>query len=1357
MSGKHGFYSDLIVYDERNRYYYLWAQKNKPLLDDEVRNMGIGLLDQVRRGIQNVYGEVASPNSYFKNQYDLLSLNTIDSFKVRQASDTTKNFIVTGGVNVDRPAVLYAKGFYIFLTKDIEYKYQTYPSDNIDLNTQDKDDQKTLTPIPTITQPTSDRIDIVYVSLSFAEVTAATGTDLEVYRDSNLKNPIVGTETANRLRAVIDIKVLEDWTGPITSNIFNQEQGGVKFVGAVSPDGQPTDETFNIPIAAIYRTAYSDTIEDSQIVDLLALYNKRVCSLEELSYRISHGGYSADSISDQGLSGFTPKFPNGIIDESAFATGLNQGLGTEAFNSNSVTPRVLSNSGKFMMDGLIAGNDTGMIDSINLATGPEGLNSGEIIARQISAQEIMIGFGETGITGMREYSDSLSVIHRGETGKNLVSITNFEGETGSQTFLAKAIQDGEVKNYVAIDYEGRMGVNTLSPGHQQPDPYWNTDRYNDGFMGATGVNTALEVNGTERVGDHLFVGKDAYIERNMFGRTWKLPGEVSRETPVLVGFTGIPQSSGVVDSAAIVMVKRGIAVCGETGVEAYGYTGGQVAIEAYDANGMRLFTIGDIGNTFDRDVKTLYGSSVNKAFMSANSFLILPSPYGSVIAGDSIHYEIRLEDSSVVTGDLVLTQDGWGGIEEIKANILSNVGFPADPAQGYTGMPYTRLYTYDYYETDGSVSSATGMSYGCQIIEDPFGYTGLNGDQHGRIVVKDLVVGEDYIKLEDVQAFTVTRGSYDPIEVDFTGYHYYGSGGYGGDFLNIKFAKLDLGESSDGWLFNGDVYFNGNGLLNRVTFSPNVIFRDDVFVYGTIYANEQIFNFANIQNLYVRNNIRCDRKGFFKEGASFGEGADVILETLRVSDDQLNLYIKGKGMANEVVLRGTDVESYLMGTLRFSNLKDSKVSATIGGTQGSESNPFGLHIIDNRNVATTDKLKTFTIDFSDGRGNYSDVSVVVNGDISVGRYFKTEYLGVGPIDEINTDYRMQVNGRVLINDVLEVKALRFVGAEAPEGSSDIVNPSNISVIGRIADSENGEEYQNNQIILREKKFTTTKRIYLDNSSGLGQPGVIDPQSYYTNAIQAYYNSPSDSIPARWAFDNVSYTEAQFNEIEVSLDTSPDEIIVEDITISKYKKLRCERIRVATLGTLVIEWSGYVYDPSSMVPTSNAIQQYYFTSPYFRNRDGGINIDWYPENDRFGDDNFIVKVHADIIDSNATLPSIYTIDKSVGLYIPKSKWWQYATDPDSNGYKSFSIFTPYENVIDDFNSVSFGKQNPNGADNAYWKMVLYPRLVKQRRVSVGTNLEKIYTGEWSLDLCIVSEGVGKIANMVGKAYIGYYQS
>jgi hypothetical protein len=1348
MSGKHGFYSDVIVYDERTRYYYMWAQKNKPLLDDEIRNMGIGLLDQIRRGLQHTYGDVAAPNSQYSKIY-----SAVDSFKVVPATDTANNFLVKGGVSLDQPAVLYAKGFYMFLTKDIEYKLQTYSTDNIDINTE-SDKTLTLTPIPTITTPSSDRIDIVYVSLHFNEVSAVTGTDPDVYRDSNLKNPIVGTETANRLRAVIDVKVHENWdtiTSPITKDIFDH----TAFLGSInSNDSEPTANVYNIPIAAIYRTAFSDSILSDQIVDLLSLYNKRICSLEEISYRITHGGYSTENLADQSLDGFSSQFPGGTIDEGAFATGLNMGLDTEAFNSNSVTPRVLDSNGKYFVQGMMVGNDP---DLVTLETGPVDLGAGEMIVQDISARSIYVGYGDPGVTGMREYTDTVSVARVGVCGRTLVSITNQDGSTGSITFNVKAVRDGEVQNYVAVDYDGRMGLNTLSPGTTQPDPMWATDRYNDGLQGETGINILLDANGSVQIRDHLLVEKDIYVEREIFGRTWRIPEAVSSQEPMLVGFTGIPQDTGFTGSIAFAVFKRGVALLGETGISAYGYTGAQVAYEAYDAEGNRLFSIGDIGNTYDRTVRTLYGMGINVAYLSDYSLMTLPSPFNdSVTVGDVVSYSVRLEDSSVVIGTVTLTLDGWGGIEEIRTHILNNIGFPADPNQGYTGMPYSRMYPYQDYRTDGTIATETGMAYGVQLVEDVYGYSGMGGDQHGRLIIKDLVSGADPIKIEDVESFTIYRAALPTVlTVPFTKYHYYGSGGYGGDFSDIKFAKLDLGEAADGWLFNGDVYFNGNGLLNRVTFSPNVIFRDDVFVYGTIYSNEQVFNFATIQNLTIKNNLTVEKKGYFKEGASFGDGANVVYETLRATDENLDLFIKNKGMSNEIVLRGSDLYSYLMGILRFTNMKDSKVSAYIGGTPGSTLDPFGLHLIDDRNVSDDQKLKSFTIDFSDGRGNYSDVSLVLNGDLATGRYFQSQYLGVGPIDQINTDYRLQVQGRALINDVLEVKALRFVGAEAPEGSQDIIDPSNISVIGRITDGSNGEEYQNNQIILREKKFTSTKRIYLNNRWNLGYSYTTDPQEYYNNTIEVYYSTQSEATPARWAFDNISYTESQFNQIaESSPDTSPDEIVVEDITLSQYKKFRCERVRIASLGTLMIEWTGSKFNPD---PVESCIQQYYFTSPYFRNRDGGINVDWFPEVNRFGDDNFVAHVRADFVNTDASSPTIYSIDKSIGLYIPKSAWWQYLASQDENGYQSFAIYYPFENIVSGFNAVNFSRQNPTIEEVEGWKLVLYPRLIKQRRVTVGSNLDKIYTGEWSLDLCIISEDVGKIANMVGKLAISYFQS
>lgn len=1349
MAGKSGFYSDVIIYDERNRYYYLTPQKNKPLLDDEVRGMGLGLLDQVRRAVQHTYGEVATSHTQYAGFY-----STADSFKVEEATgDNQNNFIVKGGVSLDRPAVLYAKGLYIFLTKDIEYKYQMYTDPNMDLHTE-TDKTKTITPIPDISTLAADRIDIVYVNLKFAEVSADEGTNPDVYRDSNLKNPIVGAETAHRLRAVFDIKVHENWSGAIDKNIFEHND----FLGGItSGDFDPTDNEYKIPIAAIYREAFDDTIVNEKIIDLLGLYNKRVLSLQEISHRMSHGGFTETGLADQGYTGFTPQYPSGIIDEGAFATGLNEGLGTEAFNSNAVTPRVLDNTGKFMMDGLMVGSETGLIAG---ETGPAGLQPGEVIVQDLSAESIYIGYSDTNITGMREYVDKLNIVGRGETGMNIVSIENHDGETGSITVSAAAVRSGQVQNFYSVDYQGRVGINTWIPGWEPADPIWVPERYNDGLNGETGINIAFDVNSSARVRKHLLVEKDAMFKRDVYGKSWKIPGTISRENPAMFGFTGIPQDlsdTGVTGAIAAAIFKRGVAVVGETGIDAYGYTGGQVAYEAYDSDGTRLFTIGDFGYNFDRDIRSLYGIGQIQAFLSDYTFLDLPT-LGSVVAGDIVQYDIILADSSHVTGMVTLTLDGFDGIEEIRDDILNNSSFPPD--SGDTGIAhYSRVVQYDDVEIlvdehnnpiGTTVTSYTGMVEGVSIVEDPAGYTGMDTDQHGRIVLRDLLYPID-IDIESIPSFTVSRGLTTDT-VAFTSFTYFGSGSFGGDLQDVKFAKLDLGEGADGWLFNGDVYFNGNGLLNRVTFSPNVLFRDDVFIYGTVYANEQVFSFATVQNIDIRQRLTCNRTGYFREGVSVGEDANTVFETLRATDPDLNLYVKNKAMANELVLRGDDVNNYLTGTLRFTNLRSSNVYAYIGGIHGDADNPFGLHLVDDRNVADTAKFKEFTMDFSDGRGTYSDMSLVLQGDLSITRYFQTQYLGVGPLDEINTDYRLQVNGRALINDVLEVKALRFVGAEAPEGSDDIIDPSNITTI-----TDGEEVYQNNEIILREKKFTSTERIYIDNQSSLGVLGYTNAQDYYEIGVEHFYDTEDDGAQGRFSFDNISYLETQFDEIvESGTDTTPDEIIIEDIILNKYKKVRCERIRIASLGSLIIEWSGYKFDTSPSVPTESAIQSYYFTSAYFRNRDGGINVDWYPEEERFADDNFLFNIRADIINANASIPTVYTIDKSIGIYIPRSDWWQYVKPTDTSGYKSYALYYPYENVIDEFNISTFSEQY-TGSETSTWKVVLYPRLVKQTRVNVGTNQDKLYTGEWSMDICLLTTAVGKAANIIGKSYISYYQS
>jgi len=1348
MAAKRGNYSNIIVYDERRRYYYINPQKNKPLLDDEVRDMGIGLLDQVRRAVQSTYGDVAAPYV----EYAASSMHsTVGAFKVKQASDNDRNFIVTGGASLDHPAVLFAKGYYIFLTGDLEYKLQQYPSDTIDIQTQ-SDKSLTITPIPALTTPTIDRIDIVYVDLHFEEVTAASGTDVGVYRDTGLKNPVVGTETANRLRAVIDIRVREGWTSTVTKDIFDDPF----FLGAISSnDFDPTDNHYKIPIAVIYRDAFSNLINDSQIVDLLSLYNKRAMSLAELSYRVRNGGYTETGLYELGLSGFQSQYPVGArYDEGAFATGLNQGLGTEALNTNSVTPRILDNDGKFFMRGLMVGHYTGIVA---YETGPESLGAGEMIAQDLSVHSLYAGYGETGITGMREYKDSVSVVVRGETGRGGLSVMNMDGVTGSKTVYIRAVQGGDQQNFVAVDYAGRVGLNTDTPGWDKPLGWENTDRYNDGLHGETGVNVVQEINGSLRLSDHVFADGDVYVGRDSYGQSWKIPAALSDRSPALFGFTGIPQGAftGIPNSIAAIVFKRGIAVMGDTGILGYGYTGMGAAgqYECFDSDGKRMFTIGDLGDDFNRTVMTLYGTSTRKTFTSDVSLLNVHdgiTSLGPIQAGDVISYDIVLAEGVHVTNSLTITALTPNDcVEQVRQDILTNPDFP----NGYTRTGFD----YIFYETDGTPTlKHDGVAYGVQILSDPFGSAVYGSLDDGKLILKDMPEDPVKVELDEVALFTVTRPLNPTVSIAFTQGAYYGGVGYGGSVANVKFAKLDLGEGADGWLINGDVFFNGNGLANRVTFSPNAMFRNDVFIYGTLFSDQQFFNLARIQNLFVDKNVTVSGHAEIDGGLAIGANSWKTLQDLLTTYPDLLLYVGGKLLSNSIVVRDTSNAATTLGIIKQISTREDNVSAQIGGTLTD----YGIHLIDNRTgtIADADRLTRVTIDASDGLGNDRTASLRIKGDLSTDRYFSANYLAAGNITNINTDYKFQCNGRALINDVLEVKELRFIGASAPEGTQDIQTPQNVTVIGVLPDGNKGESVDNNQVILREKKFTSNGVININNVGSLGDLGYPESaQDYYNNNIQPNFDNPTNPPKTRWAFDNVSYTEDQFNEIATS---TGNEIIVGNITIDKYKKFSCERITVATLGTLTIQWAGYKFSPSD--PSVNVIQSYYFTSPYFRNSSGGQTIDWLSGSSHSGDDNIIVRVTGDLVDTSTVYPNIYKVDQPLCLYIPKDNWWQYHFDDTTTNYTSFALFYPYENVISGLNIGSFIRQDtppyPESVSTPpAWKLAVYPRLVQQNRVPTGTNLDKLYTAQWDLDIAILPEQQGRCADLIGKLYVSYVQS
>ena len=325
------WYSDIIVYDERKQYFYTWARKNKPHLDDEIRNESIANLDQVRRGIQHTFGSVGASESTYSSKF----VGATNAFKVTSASTANggsnilyQNFLIKGGSadwstqgNTEHPAVLYAHGFYIFLRGNIEYSPASPRGQNNLGNPLSSNYTETLIPDLTDPLPGISRVDVVYIDLHFAEASAV---DSSEYTDKNLKNPIVGTETASRARAVFDIRVWEDWrfktldgvarpgTNQIISeDIFSHNDFLDSLDTDLLSDPNPVNHHYRIPIAVIHRRG-SENITDNDIVDLLDLYGRRIYTQQELTHRLSHGGFTQREVIEAALndsaSGYTGLF-----------------------------------------------------------------------------------------------------------------------------------------------------------------------------------------------------------------------------------------------------------------------------------------------------------------------------------------------------------------------------------------------------------------------------------------------------------------------------------------------------------------------------------------------------------------------------------------------------------------------------------------------------------------------------------------------------------------------------------------------------------------------------------------------------------------------------------------------------------------------------------------------------------------------------------------------------------------------------------------------------------------------------------------------------------------------------------------
>jgi hypothetical protein len=1364
MAGRPGNYSNVIIYDEKRRYYYLAPQKNRPLTDDELRNFNISTLDQLRRSIEGTYGDVAVPLIEHSESY-----KTTDAFSVHTTA-TSNDFTVKGGNSIEHPAILFVKGFYIFLSGDIRYSDQMYSSDLIDLNrtlvdgtTTDK--TKTLTAIPDLNTPTSDRTDIVYVDLHFEEVTSDTGTDADVYVDSGLRDPRIGTASANRLRAVFDIRVYEGWTAVIDKNIFFH----TFFLGGINSDLPPINQNFKVPIAAIFRGTLDDVIDQTSIVDLLSLYDKRIMTLEEITYRSRHGGYGYTAVFDRhasaiGFSGIYPQFPQAVIDEGAFATGLNRGFDTESFNTSSVTPRVLDNDGKFLMGALEVGTATGIISyPIDTVTGPVGLNTGEIVANQESVKHLYAGYA-LGVTGVREYADLVNINAHGLTGTSVhfrarnvtgiaaFSIHNDKGVTGVYSaFVESLTPAGIPSNFFVVDYKGRMGYNTFYPGWSPLPTEWNTGRY------VTPPNVVIDVNDSVLVRNNEFIGEDLYVYGDTYSRTWSLPGVLSQDRKGFFGYTGIPQvdltALGFTGSQAIVFFRPGIATQGRENLTDYrGFTGQAGFYESYTSDGRNLFTIGDLGEEYDRTVMTLYGTGTVPLYVSDLSFKYLSS-LDDIVAGDEISYTIDFEEAPNLSDTITISGASFTtAIESLRAQLESQI-------QAHLASLDVTVFTLIADGTDDPYGHATNDEESIASIPDEL-------RNHGKIIIRDKL-----FQIHSVVSFQISRDPGPVVEnMTWTHSHFYGSGNYGGQETDVTFAKLDLGEAADAWLFNGDVFFNGNGKLNRVTFSPNVIFRNDIFVYGSLLATNLKFNRAEVTDMNVSNRLNVYKEAHVQEGLTVGYdilGASLALANEQEIDQDLKALVNGNVKGSNFITNGTDLSVVVGNTFPGTVNSEEKVFVTIGGSMTDESYPAGIHIIDRRttiSVVDDTGFRDLVLDFSDGNGNYGQLNVTVRGNLAATVSVASTNITAGQT-EPNTDYDFFCKTDARIEGTLEVNQLKFIGEGTPGALSEITQPQNVIYF----QDSNKVDYSKPYGIVRDKDFSidVTLRYYNQTyDSILPNLASTMDQALYDEICGVTTPTPSSRV---WNKDSMTYPEMAFADKGLttlySETYSGPEFELES-SLREYNRYSFGRVTIATLGTAKLKWVGRLNADTSRSGISDIVQDYRFDSPYFRDKQSASVINWMPSVNRTIDNNFVVYVQASVIDNSMNnTPLIYNINRPVWVYLPLESWvplWIYdiSTTP-ADSYKTIVIFSAFNRAsvsanqrqLAEYNTIPMTKYptTPTTSKDP-WSVSIYPRFKKiTKSLQSGDINEYVYDAEWDVDLVIHST-YNTAASMVGKIYI-----
>ncbi|MDD5649594.1 MAG: hypothetical protein PHF86_04140 [Candidatus Nanoarchaeia archaeon] len=236
--------------------YRMHFQKGVPLSSNE--------LDEIQEVSDSYIRQLITANFPSKeNPVDVncrcYSLN--NGFQVVQSTDTVNNFLIRGGDGtVEGAGILIVDGYILFLKNDLEYKNQGYSTGTL------VDDRytKTWPAAPALHAPvTNPRIDVVYIDFYFAEVSATgvgIGTEPPEYKDTSLIVPGIGFSTANRVRMVQDICVMEgvESVTPVVPAIPEDE-----------PDANGIYHRF-VKIATITRDTSSNIttsmIEDNRIL-----------------------------------------------------------------------------------------------------------------------------------------------------------------------------------------------------------------------------------------------------------------------------------------------------------------------------------------------------------------------------------------------------------------------------------------------------------------------------------------------------------------------------------------------------------------------------------------------------------------------------------------------------------------------------------------------------------------------------------------------------------------------------------------------------------------------------------------------------------------------------------------------------------------------------------------------------------------------------------------------------------------------------------------------------------------------------------------------------------------------------------